>query len=40
MTVKPCNCCRRMMQLENDCNKRLETMDWVFLFSFDMGLRD
>ena len=30
MTVKPCNCCRRMMQLENDCNKRLETIKCVF----------
>ena len=39
MTVKLCNCCRRMMQLENDCNKRLETIDCVFLFRFGMGLR-
>ena len=30
MTVELCNCCRRMMQLDKNCNKRLETIHCVF----------
>ena len=30
MTVELCNCCRRMMQLDENCNKRIETINCVF----------
>ena len=30
MTIKLCNCCRRMMQIDENRNKGLETINCVF----------